>query len=372
VAETRASTGGHDVHEGHDEHDPELIAALLDRDISDADRAFAQSRIAVCPPCAALHVDLLALATANRELPVPARPRDFTLTSDTAASLVRGPAREPVPVGVRLSGEMTDSTTRHAAHDHLLIASVVDRSASDAERARADELLVGCSECALLYDDLVALSAATRSLPVPSRRRDFTLTPADAERLRVRGWRRLLAAIGTSRDVLSRPLAVGLTTLGLAGLLVATIPGALSGQAGSATALSTLGDAAGDASRAAGANPETMLSQASAAPSLQAESGPAAVAAAPSLAASAAPPAPAAAVGSDDPPRESDNIFIGAEPSPPAGEADGGPGVDLYAKSLSADEPFGASAAIVVAGLLLLAGLALFGLRWVARRFGDG
>jgi hypothetical protein len=61
-------------------------------------------------------------------------------------------------------------------------------------------------------------------LPVPARTRDFTLTTSDAARLRGSRWRRLIAAIGSSRDVFSRPLAIGLTTLGVAGLLVASVP----------------------------------------------------------------------------------------------------------------------------------------------------
>ncbi len=48
-----------------------------------------------------------------------------------------------------------------------------------------------------------------------------------------RRWRRWLGAVGTSRDAITRPLALGFTTIGLAGLLVATVPGAL--PSGSAT-----------------------------------------------------------------------------------------------------------------------------------------
>ncbi|MDO8483637.1 MAG: hypothetical protein Q7S35_01690 [Candidatus Limnocylindrales bacterium] len=367
MAESTTAAGRH---EGHDEHDPERIAALLDRDLPDADRAFAQARVAACPACAALHADLTALAKANLELPTPARLRDFRLTSDVAATLVQGMAGEPVPVGARLTGEMTDSRSRHAAHDRLLIANLVDRSVSDSERARAEEQLAACSDCALLYEDLVALSAATRSLLVPSRPRDFTLTPADADRLR-RGWRRVLAAIGSSRDVFSRPLAVGLTTLGLAGLLVATIPAALTGQTGSQERLSTIGNAVGDASGGAGADPETMPSQAAPAPSSQAESGPAA-AAVPSPGASAmAEPAPLTSADSGYERQAPDALFQGGESSPLAGEPDGRT-ADLYGKSLSAGQPIGGLAMIVVAGLLLLVGLGLFALRWIARRLGDG
>ena len=39
-------------------------------------------------------------------------------------------------------------------------------------------------ECADLHADLLALRAATRAMPTPPRPRDYTLTPADAARLR--------------------------------------------------------------------------------------------------------------------------------------------------------------------------------------------
>jgi hypothetical protein len=59
---------------------------------------------------------------------------------------------------------------------------------------------------------------------VPTRPRDFLLTTADAARMRPAGWRRLLAAIGTQRDAITRPIGVTCTGLGLAGLLLSTVP----------------------------------------------------------------------------------------------------------------------------------------------------
>lgn len=368
MAESSPATGGQGAHDDHDAHDPELIAALLDRDLADAERAVAVSRVVSCRSCAALQADLIALTTANRGLLIPPRPRDFALTPE-AARRARTAIGEPVPVGARLSGEMTDTTSGHVAHDRLMIASLLDRSVAPQERARGELQLAACRDCALLLDDLAALSAATRDLSAPVRPRDFTLTEADAERIRIRGWRRLLAAIGTSRDFFSRPLAIGLTTLGLAGILFATLPGALSGQATSSEALSSVGSAADDASRGAGLNPEAMLSQASEAPSSGAYSAPAA-ALVPSPAASAAAPAPAS-VGADGQPQDPDGLFVGGEQSPLAGEPDR-QAFDAYEKSLSPGASFAGSPLMVVAGILLLAGLGLFSLRWYARRLGDG
>ena len=135
---------------------------------------------------------------------------------------------------------MTDPHTSiptgdHARHDLLLVAEAADRG------GRLPAAQAACPDCQALHADLVTLAAALPTAALPTRPRDFTLSPADAERLRPAGWRRFFGAIGTSRDVVTRPLAIGLTTLGLAGLLVATIPGALTGSLGSAGAATSDG-----------------------------------------------------------------------------------------------------------------------------------
>ena len=131
--------------------------------------------------------------------------------------------------------------SRHPRHDRILIAAAVDRDRG-ARPPRVRALLATCLECARLYADLLALALALPSAATTARPRDFTLTAADAARLRPRGLRRWLGLIGTSRDTLTRPLAIGFTTLGLAGLLVATVPGALPGSGGTSAEV-----AAGDA-----------------------------------------------------------------------------------------------------------------------------
>ena len=125
----------------------------------------------------------------------------------------------------------------HARHDRLLIAMQADRAA-DRERgpsALGRALLAACTDCAVLSADLAALVRALPSAATPRRTRDFTLTAADAERLRPRGLRAWLARIGSPRDTFSKPLAIGFTTLGLAGLLVATAPTVLPLAGGAAT-----------------------------------------------------------------------------------------------------------------------------------------
>jgi hypothetical protein len=360
---------------GHSGHDPELIVALLDPDQLTADRARALARVDACADCAGLYRDLVAVATATTNLPAVTRPRDFSLTPEVAVSLSTRGAGEPVPSFARLTGEMpaTQSQTAHASHDRLLIANLVDRSVSADDRARGEAQLASCQDCGRLLADLLAISEATRSLAVPVRPREFILTAADAERLRHRGWRSILSAIGSSRDAFTRPLAMGLTTIGLAGLLVAIIPGALSGQPTSRDTLTTVGSAAGDAAGGAAANPEGVSNQSSVAlPG--ATAGPVAVQAAPAASEpGAAAPAPAPSGGAEIAPDapESDRLFAGGESSPLAGEPEGQAPLDLYGKSLVA-EPNGPSSLLIAAMVLVLAGLGLFALRWTSRRLGNG
>lgn len=133
--------------------------------------------------------------------------------------------------------ELGSIPPEHDRHDRLLVAAEADRAADRGPLAIGRALLAACADCAGLHADLLALAAALPTAATPRRTRDFTLTAADAERLRPRGLRRLLRLVGSPRDTLSKPLAVGFTTLGLAGLLVATAPtlGSL-GATGSAAA----------------------------------------------------------------------------------------------------------------------------------------
>lgn len=136
------------------------------------------------------------------------------------------------------------------AHASLIVALEAGDLAGP-ELLRAETLLAGCAGCTALRGDLGAIRGAMTSLPVPARRRDYRLTEADAARLRPSGWRRLvgwLTAPGSS----VRPLATGLATLGLVGLLLTA---GLPGLGGSAALLSTVGESVdGAAERASGAD----------------------------------------------------------------------------------------------------------------------
>lgn len=391
---------GHDLLAiaGHAGHDPVAIAGLLDGDAAASDRALAEVLVVTCAECAALHADLLILSSATRALPMPPRRRDFRLTAADATRLSTGPRAEPDTWSARLGGVMSD-TFGHAGHDTLLVASLADHSPAGPERERATTLVDSCSLCASLHEDLVALSSATRAMPTPPRPRAYTLRPSDAVRLRPGVWRRFIAGIGTARDGFSRPLAVGLSTLGLAGLLVATVPSILTGSAGAAPAANSRQDATG-AQAPTGAVP---VAGAQAATGAQAPTGAVPVAGAQATTDGSSPtdaskglvdlPAPlvmGAAVASSTP--DAVSGVAGASPAPGAeasgmpsmpfrspdhgvstriGEAGNGDSADIASKASTADDRGGLSTKILVPGTMLLVGLGLFAFRWRARHLGD-
>jgi hypothetical protein len=116
----------------------------------------------------------------------------------------------------------------HARHDRFAIADAVGEGAPPST-------LWTCPACRGLHVDLVTLQLAVRSAWAPRRERDLRLTVADAARLQRRRWRRMLETFGTPRDVLTRPLALSFTGLGLAGLLLTAVPAGPSMGASGAT-----------------------------------------------------------------------------------------------------------------------------------------
>jgi len=100
----------------------------------------------------------------------------------------------------------------HARHDRLLVAESVDRG------ARRSPMLELCARCAALYSDLIALTMALPRSAIPSRTRDFRLSAGDARRLGRGRWWAWSESFGSARDSLTRPLAIGFATVGLAGL----------------------------------------------------------------------------------------------------------------------------------------------------------
>jgi len=345
----------------HASHDPEVVASLLDGDLVGADRSAAARQVAGCSSCTAIHRDLLALASATRELPTPPRTVDFRLTVADAKRL-----REPVAASARLTDDM-QTTASHASHDPILVSSLVAHDLVAPERDAAEALVAACTLCATLHVDLVALSAATRAMPTPARPRDYTLTPEAAAGLRPSGWRRWIATFGTSRDMFSRPLAVGLTTLGLAGLLVATVPSVL--QVGGATS-SASSERVGSGAPAFGALPEAAADPTRTAVDMAAPS-----------ANVAAPVAGSPTPGQAGPVAGGPVIADGASPRPGTGAVTDGNAKGAGPVSVPTDvpangqneapsEPVGISSMVLVSAVMLIAGAGLLLMRRAARRFG--
>jgi hypothetical protein len=249
-------------------------------------------------------------------------------------------------------------------HDETLIARLAadDVPETDRDGRRARQLVAECPACAELLADLRAIVAATADLPAPPRTRDFRLTEADAARLRPAGWRGLLARLGSPGFAFTRPLAAGLTTLGIAGLLLATLPGA--GLGGAATSLapervlSTVGKSVG--SEYQGGSQDSSGAGPTAGPS--AAPAPAVVGPEASSPDRAAPSAPPTGVPSTTGPA------VAANGSP---EAAATPGQAAGPSPLDEQEGGGTGwpSPLAVASIaLLVAGVALGALRLIARR----
>jgi hypothetical protein len=123
------------------------------------------------------------------------------------------------------------STTPHAAHDELLLTRLYGGDVDERDRARALDLVAACEECAGFLADLGAIATATAAMAVPPRPRDFTLTEADAARLRRRsdggvllGWFGWARALGGSMAAIGLVGVVALGAISAFGTGSATAP----------------------------------------------------------------------------------------------------------------------------------------------------
>ncbi|HSL76225.1 MAG TPA: hypothetical protein VK867_04730 [Candidatus Limnocylindrales bacterium] len=121
---------------------------------------------------------------------------------------------------------MADSLS-HARHDRFAIAAAIGG-------AKAPSTVATCPQCGALHRDLLSIRTALRHAWTPKRPRDLRIDTTALARLRPALWRRLLGAIGSSRDTITRPLAAGLTTIGFAGLVLVSAGPMLVGVAGEA------------------------------------------------------------------------------------------------------------------------------------------
>ncbi|HEY7522768.1 MAG TPA: hypothetical protein VH720_03815, partial [Candidatus Limnocylindrales bacterium] len=182
----------------------------------------------------------------------------------------------------------------------------------------------------------------------------------------------LVRRFGAPGWAFTRPLAAGLTTLGLVGLLVATLPSAFPGVAGSPA----VAPAASPANERSLMTDEHGQGSPAAAPSEAAESAGAPAPVPPVPAASPAPSRSPSVTGSFDPdvagePGAVDNRDTSsASPGTARGEPDavvgesGTGGADAPAVA----DGDGSIALAILAGAALLVGIGLFALRWAARR----
>jgi len=262
----------------------------------------------------------------------------------------------------------TTAPAEHARHDLSIVAVLAarptDLDEKDSAAARAQ--VASCSTCADALADLLALQTTLPETATPPRPRDFRLTPADAQRLHRSGWRRFLGYFGSPRDGFSRPLAIGLTTLGLAGILLASIPSTFIGGSGAAAPANEAAPIQQAAPAPAASVPSTDRTALGAVP---ASAAPSAAASAPAEVAAAAPSA-STVVGGAAPGTSTEaasasadiQVFTGGNPDEVAPDLTGGSDSSLR------DDATDLSTLLVVGGVLLIAGLGLFALRWSGRR----
>lgn len=246
---------------------------------------------------------------------------------------------------------MHNANPNHPNHDVMLIVGHAAGDLAESERTRAQALLDTCDSCRDLRRDLVAIAGATRALPnLAVAPHDFRLTPEQAAGLRrTNWWHAILASFSGSRSA-ARPVAAAFTTLGIAGLLVATM---LPGLAGSSASLGTARD---------------QTTTGAAAPAGPATAGPAA----PEYGADQ--PAPVASAGMPGYPGGGKDVLT-ATSAPEIADVDGagngapngptsGP-LDSSERQVSSTSP---NPLLIGSLALLAAGLLLFGLRFAGRR----
>ncbi len=134
-----------------------------------------------------------------------------------------------------------DPAPDHDRHDLLLVSALAAGDVEARDRARAELQVAACAACTQLHADLLAIAVAAATLPEPARPRDFTLTRDDAARLRRPSLRRLFVDVFGPRGMVGRPLATGVTTLGVIGVVAASSVGLFGGAAAGPSSLGTAG-----------------------------------------------------------------------------------------------------------------------------------
>jgi hypothetical protein len=274
----------------------------------------------------------------------------------------------------------------HSSHDELLLARLYGGDLEGPERERALELVARCDRCAAALAEFGAIAKATASMRTPSRPRDFSLTEADAARLRRRGWRpAALGLLGAFRSLgRVRAAGVSMAAVGVAGLLVvSTLSGGQPGgsrfaqnraaaPAGAAHSSTTAMDQSAEQGYLAAGSPAGGANGATSAPTAGPAQGPMeslpgskAVPTAAPAAPSPAVPSPAASTGALDmgPIGAGEGTAVTAGGGGQNPESQPGPG------SAGPDPWLAGFAALAVAGIAVMVAPALWRRR-SARRHG--
>jgi hypothetical protein len=271
---------------------------------------------------------------------------------------------------------MNDTQRSHDRHDRFLIAALAADDVSGQALSDAHDLVEGCAACAELLADLRAIARATAALPEIPRTLDFQLSPETADRLGARGWRGILVRIADSRFGVARPIAVGLTSLGLVAAIAGAIPGGIGGYgSGGAMAQPNAGFAVAPSDSqsryaAGGGGAEAVSSPE---PPRPAPTGLSATAAPASIVALAASPTASAAASANADQASSPPVYGQAYgPASPA-SASAGPAARDTTKSGNAGAgrlvETSAPSGLLVLGVLLVAfGLGILGTQWAAAR----
>jgi hypothetical protein len=264
---------------------------------------------------------------------------------------------------------MPHVSDQHDQHDLLLVVSLAAGDLTGADRERATSQIAECAECARLNDDLLVIARATAALPAAVRPRDFQLSPEQAAHLRPAGWRRFVAAFAEPRLAITRQLGVGLTTLGIAGLMLSVLGSVNLGVGMGAAAPAAQGPANESTTKeytdsgAGGAAPSAAAASSRLTPVYAANEPSASPYALGFPDASTTVPAPASDEGRGAVTVQRPQATPGATQEP---DVDRG-----LLEQPAADEP-GVPLIVVASAILLAAGIALLLARRIARRITTG
>jgi hypothetical protein len=262
---------------------------------------------------------------------------------------------------------MMNTNENHDRHDRFLVAALAAGDLEAQALIDAEELVASCSDCSELLADLRSIAAATAALPLLPRSTDFRLSPETAERLGARGWRGFLVRLADSRFGFSRPLAVGLTTLGLVGVIAGSIPGSMGGASyGSAPVLPAVGN--NDSAISSERNPAAgaAVPPASSVPGARQPQASALTVSLGSPAPTSLAPLPTSAAEQDRtsaPPSGAFGGFVAASPPPAKGAEGTSNGLQFSSSGRSGPPPL-----LVASLVLLLIGLGILAAQWAATR----